>query len=63
MADQPGAHLDAIVASLSERFADIETATIAGLVAEVAQTFGDARIDTFVPVLVRRAAQERLQRL
>ena len=62
MVDQ-GTQLDAIVASLSKRFSDIETATIAGLVEEVAQTFRDARIGTFVPVLVRREAQERLQRL
>ena len=60
---EQGSQLDAIIASLSTRFADIETATIAGLVEEVAQTYGDARIGTFVPVLVRREAQERLQRL
>lgn len=53
-----------IQTSLMEKYEGrVETAAIAESVSLVASTLQDARIRTYVPVLIRRSAEDRVRQL
>ncbi len=50
-----------VVTRLSRQFPHIAEADIASLVAEVQTTFEQARVRSFVPILVERSVSEQLR--
>jgi hypothetical protein len=63
LVDDEAKQLDAVVISLIERFPGVGEERIRQEVQVIAQGLADARVRTFIPLLVDHAAQDRLRRV
>jgi hypothetical protein len=58
--DQLRSQLDELTGRLARDYADVETDTVRSYVRAESDRFVDARVRSFIPVLVERAVRDRL---
>lgn len=61
LVDDEAKQLDALVISLIEKFPAVGEARIRHEVQDIAEGLADARVRTFIPLLVDHAARDRLR--
>ncbi len=61
LVDDETKQLDAVVIDLIERFPSVDEALIRHEVQDIADGLADARVRTFIPLLVDHAARDRLR--